>query len=277
MRLEFADGFVTTLDLKGNPYRDLGGRLLVFENPAVDRSLVHQEHLLDQDSGVAGDITAARKVRVPLIPMEEFYLARMRGESPPEEWRNSLYLEWYSLKRGRCVLEASTFEMQVEEISWEMTEEEDQAAKKDALQALGNFMEMLGSQVASIENLGGKEVPNEFEWEKMFKHSDNLTDRYGELLEKFQDEPDAIDKHMGWDKEKREFRLSELELPDESDFEEWEEPEEHPLEISAQAVLDGATHLLGGGRWQTRAVFCHCRSAGENRRCDVDARWRRFF
>jgi hypothetical protein len=244
VRMEFADGFVTSLRLKGNPYRDLGGRLMAFENPTVDRALVHQDHLLHEGSGLTGDITASRKVRVPLIPIEDFYLARKRGETPPEEWRNSLYLEWYTLKRGRCVLEATTFTMRIEEAAWEMTDEEDEQAKKDAAGALTNFMEILISGVAPLGDLGEKEKLDEFEWEKFFKHSDKRTDQYGELLDKFGDASGEIDKHMGWDKKKREARLSDIDLPDEPEPWEGTEPEEHPLELHAQEVLESADWLL---------------------------------
>jgi hypothetical protein len=237
VRLELADGFVTSLRLKGNPYRDLGGRLMVFENREVDFSLKHQDHFLPEDSGVAGDITAARKVRVPLIPIKEFYTARKRGETPPEEWRNSLYLEWYTLKRGRCVLEATAFTMRIEETLWEMTDEEDEQSKKDAAGALMNFMEILTSQVNPLGDLGEKEELDEFEWEKFFKDSDNRTERYGELLDKFGSHNEEVDEHMGWDKTKRDARFSEIELPDELELEEWIEPEEHPLELHCKELL----------------------------------------
>ena len=244
VRMEFADGFVTSLRLKGNPYRDLGGRLMTFENPAADRALAHQEHLLAVDDGVTGDITASRKVRVPLIPIQDFYLARKRGETPPEEWRNSLYLEWYTRKRGRCLLEAAGFTMRIEEAAWEMTDEEDGRAKADAATALRNFMDLLGSQAAPVGDLGEKDRLDEFEWEKMFKHSDSLTDRYGELLDKFGNATGEIDKHMGWDKKKREDRFSEIDPPDEPQPGDWIEPKDHPLELISQELLEGADWLL---------------------------------
>ncbi len=244
--MEFADRFVTSLVLKGNPYRDLGGRLMIFENPTVDRTLVHQDHLLPEDEGVTGDITASQKVRVPLIPIEEFYMARKGGETPPEEWRNSLYLEWYTLKRGRCVLEASTFTMRIEEKLWEMTDEEDSQAKSDAAAALVNFIKILSSHVEPLGDLGEKEKLNEFEWEKFFKDSDNRTERYGELLEKFGSLREEVENHMGWDREKREARFSEIDLPDEPEAWEYEEPDDHPLELHAKEVLVGADRLIKG-------------------------------
>lgn len=246
VRLELADGFVTSLRLKGNPNKDLGGCLMVFENTAVDRSLGHQDHFLPEDSGVTGDITASRKVRVPLTPIKEFYLARKRGETPPEEWRNSLYLEWYTLKRGRCVLEATTFTMRIEETVWEMTDEEDEQAKTDAAGALMNFMEILTSGVEPLGDLGEKEKLDEFEWEKFFKHSDKRTGQYGELLDKFGSHGEEVDKHMGWNKAKRDARLSEIEQPDEPEAWEHTEPEEHPLEAYCQEVLEAADWLLKG-------------------------------
>lgn len=217
---------------------------MTFSNPSVDHSLPHQEPLLPEDTGVTGDITASRKVRVPLIPIEEFYLARKRGETPPEEWRNSLYLEWYTIKRGRCVLEAAGFEMLIEEAVWEMTAEEEAQSRADAARALGSFMDNLGSQIAPPGGLGGTSEMDEFDWEKFLRHTDSRTEKYGELLDKFGDDSPEIGAQMGWNKEHGEARFSDVELPDESDFADWEEPEPHPIELLAQEVLEGADWLL---------------------------------
>ena len=51
--------------------------------------------------GPAGDITAARKVRVFDVPIEEAMAMYRRGETPPEHMANSLYLEWFSERSGR--------------------------------------------------------------------------------------------------------------------------------------------------------------------------------
>ena len=94
------------LSLTGNLTGELEGRTFRFEvrekdrpqpGPAIDHSFQLQQ------VGAMGD-TLYRMVRVPLVPIEEFIEARRRGETPPEEQRASIYLEWYS-QNGRVVLE----------------------------------------------------------------------------------------------------------------------------------------------------------------------------
>mgnify|MGYP003348740184 CR=1 FL=1 len=94
------------LSLVGNLQGELAGREFRFEVRQQDLPSpkpVLDKHFHDDQIGPMGD-SVYRMVRVPLIPFEEFYLARKRGESPPEEQRASIYLEWYS-QNGRVVLE----------------------------------------------------------------------------------------------------------------------------------------------------------------------------
>jgi hypothetical protein len=90
----------------GNLQGELAGRDFRFE--VRERDLpnprpVLEEHFHNDQIGPMGG-SLYRMVRVPLIPIEEFYMARERGETPPEEQRASIYLEWYS-QNGRVVLE----------------------------------------------------------------------------------------------------------------------------------------------------------------------------
>lgn len=94
------------LSFVGNLHGELAGRDFRFE--VRERDLpnprpVLDEHFHNDQVGPMGD-SLYRMVRVPLIPIEEFYMARKRGETPPEEQRASIYLEWYS-QNGRVVLE----------------------------------------------------------------------------------------------------------------------------------------------------------------------------
>ena len=94
------------LSLTGNLTGELEGRTFRFEVREKDRpqprpAIDHSFHL--QQVGAMGD-DLYRMVRVPLVPVEEFIEARRRGETPPEEQRASIYLEWYS-QNGRVVLE----------------------------------------------------------------------------------------------------------------------------------------------------------------------------
>lgn len=240
VKIEFTDGFVMTLELEGNPHRDLAGCCLEFTNREPDREEKHCGSLQSEMIGTVGDITAARKVRVPLIPVREFLAACKRGETPPEEWRNSLYLEWYTENRGRLVLEATTFAMTLSEPSWEATERDQAATEQSTSLMLEDFLRKLDGGAPSVD-LSKKEELDEFDWEKMFKESDRRTDRFLELREKYGDDEEKIFEAMGWDwgklnRTKGNFHLEGDEAePDES----WLEEEEHPLMAEAAAIMEG--------------------------------------
>src|SRR3972149_1408630 len=106
------------LELKGNCWRDLAGRRLEFTNPEPKPGL--PESFATRQKGVAGDITASRKVKVPDIPLDqigEYYAAK---KPFPWHWGNSLYLEWFSERNGRVVIESAGYDLKiVGEPAWE--------------------------------------------------------------------------------------------------------------------------------------------------------------
>jgi hypothetical protein len=132
-----------TLDLEGDAWRDLAGRRLEFVNPEPKPGLADSFASLQQ--GVVGDMTASRKVRVPEISMEEFaeYFAQRRPF--PWHWGNCLYLEWFSGRNGRVVIESPYFRLTVaaDETAWEMSEAEEHEQRLANTAALTTFMERL--------------------------------------------------------------------------------------------------------------------------------------
>ena len=181
--LELADGRTVTADLQGNPYRDMAGRILSFRHRSPDpKAFVHDALVLNHH-GQAGDITASRKVKVPLLPIEEIYEnPKYEGGNFPHEWRNSLYLEWFSRENGRVVLEASEFEMTLTEAAWEMTEAEEQEARAQAAQALTDFLDQLCDFTRERDEnqklTEGTEELNEFEHVQNLRFSYLMNDRY---------------------------------------------------------------------------------------------------
>lgn len=111
--LSITETVVATLSLVGNLDGQLDGRDFRFrvrEGDSSDMHSVQEQSFHLQQVGVIGD-SAFRMVRVPLIPIEEFLLARQRGDAAPEELRMSIYLEWYS-QNGRVVMELLDPEME---------------------------------------------------------------------------------------------------------------------------------------------------------------------
>src|SRR6187397_1163100 len=78
------DGVETalTLDLSGDCRPDLAGCLLRFENP--NSIAMTTKPLAARQSGIAGEITAARKARTFDVPIEEAYALLRAGGSPSE-------------------------------------------------------------------------------------------------------------------------------------------------------------------------------------------------
>ena len=106
------------LDLTGNACADIAGCLFTFRVTSETFALPKSHTLFPDQNGIAGDMTASRKVRVPDLPFAEYYERCERGEKPPEHMGNCLHLEWYSQRNGRVVIETIDFESRVTEASW---------------------------------------------------------------------------------------------------------------------------------------------------------------
>ena len=147
-----------------------------------------------QQRGPAGDITAARKVRVFDVPIEEALAMCRRGKTPPEHTANSLYLEWFSERSGRVVIESADYRLQISEPAWRYTREEIAEREQHIAEDETPFA------IAIIQD-GETGEWDEVRYEQFLRESDALTERYGRLLEKYKDHPDSeriIAREMGW-------------------------------------------------------------------------------
>jgi hypothetical protein len=190
------------LSLDGDCWRDLAGTRLEFENPSP-RSNADAEALDIDQAGIIGDMTASRKNKVPTVSEEEFHELYQNNRDIPHEWRNTLYLEWFSEINGRVVIETSTFKLAISPHEWEMDEDAEEAQKLANLNSMRDFM----AQVIRRRDPEGAEPDlseelDEFAWEERLKESDRLTDAYQEVLEKYMEDSDSEQKEafvMGWD------------------------------------------------------------------------------
>jgi hypothetical protein len=158
---------------------------------------------LDVDqTGIIGDMTASRKNKVPTVSEEEAHRLYQNDESIPYEWRNTLYLEWFSEINGRVVLESSSFRMEISDHEWEMDEDAEEAQKLANLNAMRDFMAQVIRRREPSESSGDPAELDEYAWEERLKESDRLTDAYQEVLEKYMEDADSERKEafvMGWD------------------------------------------------------------------------------
>jgi hypothetical protein len=185
------------LRLSGNGHKDLAGCRLTFSNPApkADPTI----SLKAEQTGVVGDMTAARKVRV-IDNLD--YEAIKRDEPFTEHMANALYLEWFSEANGRVVIESTDYEIGIGEPAWRLSPEDEARQHEANAAAMQSFMERISDTFDPREEAAYNGDPkNEFEWELFLRASDRRSTKLGELLEKYQDHPDRdrlVARGMGW-------------------------------------------------------------------------------
>ncbi|MEX1115944.1 MAG: hypothetical protein WEB53_11890 [Akkermansiaceae bacterium] len=190
------------LSLDGDCWRDLAGTRLQFENPSP-KSVPDAEALDMDQAGIVGDMTASRKNKVPTVGEEEVHELYQNHQEIPHEWRNTLYLEWFSEINGRVVIESSGYTLTISPHEWEMDDDAENAQKLANLNSMRDFM----AQVIRRREPDGpdedcSEELDEYAWEERLKESDRLTDAYQEVLEKYMEDSDSEQKEafvMGWD------------------------------------------------------------------------------
>lgn len=190
------------LSLDGDCWRDLAGTKLRFENPNPKPN-ADADSLDPDQAGVIGDMTASRKSKAQTVSEEESHALYEAGKEIPYEWRNVLYLEWFSEINGRVVVESSEFNLTIFPHEWQMDEDAEEAQKLANLNAMRDFM----SQVIRRRNPEEEDSDpvgelDEYAWEERLKESDRLTDAYQEVLEKYMEDTDSERKEafvMGWD------------------------------------------------------------------------------
>ena len=180
------------LELTGDFAPDLAGCDLSFENPVPIPMATKPP--APQQRGPAGNITAARKVRVLDVPPGEAIAMSRRGEKPPDHMANAIYLEWFSERSGRMLIESADYHLQVSVAAWRYTKEE--IAERDR-----RIVEEETPFAIAITQDGETQGWDEVRYEQFLRESDALTEKYGRLLEKYADHPDSeriIARVMGW-------------------------------------------------------------------------------
>ncbi len=266
------------LHLDGDCWRDLAGTRLWFENPAP-QALADGSGLDANQDGVVGDMTASRKNKVPTVDEAALHRLYQQQADIPYEWRNTLYLEWFSEINGRVVIESSAFVLKISPHEWTMDEDAEEAQKLANLHAMRDFMAQLIRR-REVSGSGQEEAAgelDEFAWEERLKESDRLTDAYQEVIEKYMEDADSERKEafvMGWDglldalAERDESDESDADLDDLDDSRPYaalpgigfadedvldddgedafydEDLEEHPLQVQAQELAMRAMDVV---------------------------------
>ena len=227
------------LELTGNPHRDLVGQYLRFTNPNPKPLPEYmQEGFAEEQTGVVGDMTAARKVKILDIPddqLEHYY----KNKIPmPYHWGNCLYLEWHSVRNGRVVIEATDYKLTVEpEATWQMTEDEEKSQHEANARAMTNFMDTM-LEAAAAEDIAEDSIEEDDDTPRSEAEAqanaeaarmDLLNDRINTRIEK-EEHPDADTCRRIIEEERERLRL------------ERGEPEPEPLSPEEEAARIEVMH-----------------------------------
>jgi hypothetical protein len=181
-----------TLDLRGDCAPDLAGCTLAFENPQPI-PMAGDPPSLDQ-RGWVGDITASQKVKVHDVPMEEVMRLYELRLPAPWHWANALYLEWFSERNGRVVIQTAEFKLTLSTPAWTLTPEEygtsREASGSEYIEWLKkNFGPLTGkAQVMNVHELLAGMQSDDEEW----THADDeLDDMEEEETPDFDPDEDA--------------------------------------------------------------------------------------
>lgn len=205
--------------LRGNCRRDLAGTRLDFVNPSpqVQKDLLGKVYGLHR--GVVGEMTASRRVKVPLISSEEFESYLEKHEEIPFAWQNGIYLEWFSLTNGRIVIEAQNFELKLSGHHWELDEKGDALQKLENEQVIEHFIELIGHANEAESQLRTDTLAeaDEYEWERRLRVKDSLEetamflnayeDVYGDELDEKMDDLEEEKMKGRFGLVRRSFRL----------------------------------------------------------------------
>jgi hypothetical protein len=116
------------LDLEGDCHPDLAGwrfRIVRLDPVPTWAEPVDLSGIFTEQVGHTGDITADQVLRHYDCPVGEL-LARIRaGEPPPTQYRKALYLEWFSQRDGRVVIQDTRLGVQrIGDRAFELTKED---------------------------------------------------------------------------------------------------------------------------------------------------------
>ncbi|KAA1257984.1 hypothetical protein LF1_04750 [Rubripirellula obstinata] len=143
------------LKLLGNPYPDLAGWKFRIVRPDPIPDWVGEpnyEGIATDQSGTIGDVTADQMLQHYECSSQEFVRRMRAGDRPPTTLRKSLYLEWYSNRNGRVVIQSTRLAVErVGERSFELTEEQWLEQAKQNQDEIHHFMSQLGDALTESD------------------------------------------------------------------------------------------------------------------------------
>jgi hypothetical protein len=140
------------LKLAGNCHPDLAGWKfrIVRTDPIPDWAEELQlAGIATDQTGTIGDVTADQMIKHFECSPKEFVERSFAGDQPATTWRKCLYLEWYSHRNGRVVIQSTCLAVQrVGERAFELTQEQWVEQAKQNSEEMTYFMHQLGDALS---------------------------------------------------------------------------------------------------------------------------------
>jgi hypothetical protein len=151
------------LKLLGNCHPDLAGwKFRVVRTDPIPAWVGPNDYsgIATDQSGTIGDVTADQMLQHYECSSSEFVRLAHAGNRPPTTLRKALYLEWFSRRNGRVVIQCTRLAVErLGERAFELTEEQWLEQAKQNAEEMTFFMHQLGDALDT--QLGDDGSPNE--------------------------------------------------------------------------------------------------------------------
>ncbi len=141
------------LKLAGNCHPDLAGWKfrIVRSSRCPDREgLPDYSRIATDQSGMIGDVTAGQMLQHYECSTDEFLRLDEAGQRPPTTISKALYLEWFSNRNGRVVIQSTRLAVErIGERAFELTEEQFLEQARTNREEMAFFIEQLGNALGS--------------------------------------------------------------------------------------------------------------------------------
>jgi hypothetical protein len=151
------------LKLAGNCHPDLAGWKfrIVRTDPIPDwAGAADYTGIATDQSGTIGDVTADQVLQHYECSREEFVRRLYDGDRPPTTLRKALYLEWFSHRNGRVVIQDTRLAVErIGERAFELTEEQWAEQAKQNQEEMSFFMHQLDDALSGMSGFDGDDSP----------------------------------------------------------------------------------------------------------------------
>lgn len=146
------------LKLLGNCHPDLAGwKFRVVRTDPIPAWVGPNDYsgIATDQSGTIGDVTADQTLQHYECSSSEFVRLAHAGNRPPTTLRKALYLEWFSQRNGRVVIQSTRLAVEsLGERAFELTEEQWVEQAKQNAEEMTFFMHQLGDALDTQLNDG---------------------------------------------------------------------------------------------------------------------------